>query len=583
MEDSSYQKLHLVLESLGKAAGDCDEAALRALYTTYKVDVRNGFAIAVVGPSGVGKSALINLITGATRNDPFFAPLNVRQREYAPTVVAWHALNLIDLPELKPTEAPEEYMRQHHLLQMDLVLFVGHHGRITASDRHLLEVLGQAKAPLMYINTKTDLSCANYRLDEDIPEYISDAKVFEMLRRMWLSTPPLALLNSLNIPLCCTDTSSKKPSSMAFAYDNLVCLETIVRFLKPRWRKRTWDEVEANDKEVIPTLMALRTSSPPQPLRSMSAPVDVVKPKLHIHVDRSFPIVTKPTNNNSNNNSNHYSPLPSIRQMQTISPLLPPPMAPVLPPPTSIVLPSLRGFQPSKAAPSCSVYPPSASVNPTGGYFFAPNAAHSPLSSSSCTSSRDDKTDDNKTVTHVNPGKWTQDEDDLLRQAVDKYGPRNWKAIAKHVGRRNHAQCLQRWRKVLFPGLRRGNWSHEEDCLLQSQIATLSQQSGKLNWASVAAGVPGRTAKHCQERWRNYLNPSIKRGPFEADEKQKLTELYNTWGNQWTRISEAIPGRCPVDCKTTWQNLNPNFKQSDRPGPGRPKRFGTLADTGFKL
>ncbi|OQR97026.1 myb-like DNA-binding protein [Achlya hypogyna] len=567
MVDSGCHKLHLVLESLGKAAGDCDEAAARALFTTYKIDARASFAIAVVGPSGVGKSALINLVTGANRNDPFFAPLNVRQREYAPAVVAWHALNLIDLPELKPAESAEEYIRQYHLLQMDLVLFVGHHGRITASDRHLLEVLGQAKAPLVYVNTKTDLSCANYRLDEDIPEYISDAKVFEMLRRMWLSTPPLALLNALNIPLCCTDTSAKK--APGFAYDNQMCLEAIVRFLKPRWRKRTWDEVEATDKEVIPTLLGLRTSSPPQ-----SARPEVIKaPMLRIAVDRSFPMVTKSVSTN-------YSPLPSIRQMPTISPLLPPPMAAAIPPPSSIVLPSLRGFQPPTK--KALFQPPCAPMDPPAPYFMAPPTSQhvsSPVSTSSdCASSTNG---DGKT--QVNPGKWTPDEDDLLRQAVDKFGPRNWKAIAKHVGRRNHAQCLQRWRKVLFPGLRRGNWSHEEDCLLQSQIAVLSQQGGKLNWASVAAGVPGRTAKHCQERWRNYLNPSIKRGPFDADEKEKLTELYNLWGNQWTRISEAIPGRCPVDCKTTWQNLNPNFKQSDRPGPGRPKRFGTLADTGFKL
>ena len=32
-------------------------------------------------------------------------------------------------------------------------------------------------------------------------------------------------------------------------------------------------------------------------------------------------------------------------------------------------------------------------------------------------------------------------------------GERNWKAIADQVEGRNHTQCLQRWTKVLKPGL----------------------------------------------------------------------------------------------------------------------------------
>ncbi|GMF31246.1 unnamed protein product [Phytophthora lilii] len=52
-----------------------------------------------------------------------------------------------------------------------------------------------------------------------------------------------------------------------------------------------------------------------------------------------------------------------------------------------------------------------------------------------------------------NPRRWSKHEDESLRLAVERSGERNWKAIADQVPGRNHTQCLQRWTKVLKPGL----------------------------------------------------------------------------------------------------------------------------------
>jgi len=52
-----------------------------------------------------------------------------------------------------------------------------------------------------------------------------------------------------------------------------------------------------------------------------------------------------------------------------------------------------------------------------------------------------------------NPRRWSKAEDEALRIAVERSGERNWKAIADQVAGRNHTQCLQRWTKVLKPGL----------------------------------------------------------------------------------------------------------------------------------
>ena len=127
--------------------------------------------------------------------------------------------------------------------------------------------------------------------------------------------------------------------------------------------------------------------------------------------------------------------------------------------------------------------------------------------------------------------RWTPKQDHMLRKAVEEFDQRNWKAIATRVDGRNHAQCLQRWNKVLKPGLVKGHWVYEEDATLEQMVL-----QGCHSWGEVAAYIPGRTyvyrmkmaqksdytlmlifgagcgvcrAKQCRERWRNHLDPSI--------------------------------------------------------------------------
>ena len=64
------------------------------------------------------------------------------------------------------------------------------------------------------------------------------------------------------------------------------------------------------------------------------------------------------------------------------------------------------------------------------------------------------------------PRVWSEQEDKLLLKAVQEFGSKNWKSIAMKVPNRNHVQCLQRYKKVLKPGLKRGGWTPEEDGIL---------------------------------------------------------------------------------------------------------------------
>lgn len=60
-------------------------------------------------------------------------------------------------------------------------------------------------------------------------------------------------------------------------------------------------------------------------------------------------------------------------------------------------------------------------------------------------------------------GKWDQEEDEMLKRAVDEHGAKQWRKIAEYVPGRTSIQCLHRWTKILKPGLVKGSWTPEED------------------------------------------------------------------------------------------------------------------------
>ncbi|KAG7377882.1 hypothetical protein PHYPSEUDO_010886 [Phytophthora pseudosyringae] len=155
-----------------------------------------------------------------------------------------------------------------------------------------------------------------------------------------------------------------------------------------------------------------------------------------------------------------------------------------------------------------------------------------------------------KTKDKAVPKRWTQEEDEKLREAVGRHGERNWKSIAEEVPGRNHTQCLQRWTKVLAPGLVKGHWRPEEDDLLKELVA-----EGRKNWGQVATRIPGRTSKQCRERWYNHLDPSIIRGEYSTEEDRMILDAQARLGNRWSAIAAMLPGRTEDAVKIRWKSL----------------------------
>jgi hypothetical protein len=103
--------------------------------------------------------------------------------------------------------------------------------------------------------------------------------------------------------------------------------------------------------------------------------------------------------------------------------------------------------------------------------------------------------------TNERTGKWSKDEDFKLKDAVQTHGDKNWVAITALVLGRTKFQCRMRWKDGLNSNidpatLRAGKWGEDEDIKLKDAVET----HGGKHWAAIATLVPGRTEKQCRDR-----------------------------------------------------------------------------------
>jgi hypothetical protein len=164
--------------------------------------------------------------------------------------------------------------------------------------------------------------------------------------------------------------------------------------------------------------------------------------------------------------------------------------------------------------------------------------------------------------TTARTGKWSEDEEIKLKDAVQTHGGKDWAAIAVLVPGRTEMQCNNRWHNILATNIdpttaRTGKWSEDEDIKLKDAVQT---RGGK-NWDAIAALVPGRTKMQCRARWKEVLDPSIDRadgrtGKWSAEEEIKLKDAVRTHGGKnWAAIAALVPGRTKIQCWRRWRDF----------------------------
>ncbi|KKY16615.1 putative pre-mrna-splicing factor cef1 [Phaeomoniella chlamydospora] len=110
----------------------------------------------------------------------------------------------------------------------------------------------------------------------------------------------------------------------------------------------------------------------------------------------------------------------------------------------------------------------------------------------------------------VKGGVWTNIEDEILKAAVSKYGLNQWARVSSLLARKTPKQCKARWTEWLDPGIRKIEWSKEEDEKLLHLAKLMPTQ-----WRTIAP-IVGRTATQCLERYQRLLDEA------EARENDEL-------------------------------------------------------------
>ena len=131
--------------------------------------------------------------------------------------------------------------------------------------------------------------------------------------------------------------------------------------------------------------------------------------------------------------------------------------------------------------------------------------------------------------------KWTAEEDQRLRKAVEKYGTNDWQKVAEEVGgKRKRAQCAQRWMRGLNPAISHEGWTPEED----EQLFRLVEEYGNKNWMKIASLMNNRCDVQCRYRFKKLRRCNVDLSTFEKQKEIQNQSNFSPFSN--SNLSNGI-------------------------------------------
>lgn len=117
-------------------------------------------------------------------------------------------------------------------------------------------------------------------------------------------------------------------------------------------------------------------------------------------------------------------------------------------------------------------------------------------------------------------------------------------------GRRDNLRINGRKEKIQKQIVKKGPWSSSEDEVLKNLV----NKHGPKRWSLIAEKISHRTSKQCRERWHNHLQPNISKARWTVEEDDLICKLHVKYGNKWTMIAKHLAGRTENGVKNRWNS-----------------------------
>lgn len=119
--------------------------------------------------------------------------------------------------------------------------------------------------------------------------------------------------------------------------------------------------------------------------------------------------------------------------------------------------------------------------------------------------------------------KFTPEEDQKLRELIQKHGDRSWNLVSRLMGTRSQRQCRERWKHYLSCDMSMASkpWTKEEDEILISKFNELGAK-----WTKIARELPGRSDLQVKLRYMKHLRNKKNRTKYANDESESSDEFY---------------------------------------------------------
>mmetsp|Transcript_588 Transcript_588/g.781 ORF Transcript_588/g.781 Transcript_588/m.781 type:complete len:491 (-) Transcript_588:1417-2889(-) len=150
-----------------------------------------------------------------------------------------------------------------------------------------------------------------------------------------------------------------------------------------------------------------------------------------------------------------------------------------------------------------------------------------------------------------------------LKKKSSPKKPKKPKVVLNKTTNEEDARLEEELVKADAEGIKGGPWSEVEDNILRVAVTSYNSQ----NWTKISEHLPGRTPVQCLAHWRNVLNSKVVKGKgsWTPEEDNQLRAVVAKHGpKSWSSvIAPHLKNRMGKQCRERWHNhLNPDLKKS---------------------